>query len=82
MKDIVDTAEQFVRDWKPPIDWTERQRLLYDAIQGGPDEVKGKSILLVDDLIESGSTLRRTADVMLETGGAKAVYALVITRTK
>lgn len=132
LKDIVDTAERFVQDWKPPIncivpappsltrktqpaseiarelglrfglpvcenttvkekstpqmknvdDWTERQRLLYEAIQGGPDEVKGKSVLLVDDLIESGSTLRRTADVMLQTGGAQAVYALVLTRTK
>lgn len=132
LTDIVDTAEQFLRRWNPPIDsvlaapasrtrvaqpsveiawqlavrlglpmcedavvkvtptpqmknideWAERQRVLYEAIQGGPDDVRGKSVLLVDDLIESGSTLRRTADVLLQSGGAKAVYALVLTRTK
>jgi len=132
LMDIVDTAEQFLRTWNPPIDsvlaapasrtrvaqpsveiarqlavrlhlpmcenavmkvtptpqmkniddWAERQRVLYEAIQVGPDDVRGKSVLLVDDLIESGSTLRRTADVLLQSGGAKAVYALVLTRTK
>ncbi len=130
--DIVDTAEQFVGGWKPPVDWvvpappsltrqtqptveiarelakrlrlpvceeavvkvkatpqmkniddwSERQRVLAEAIQVGRSDVKGKSILLVDDLIESGSTLRRTAEVLLKGGGARAVYTLVLTRTK
>lgn len=132
LTDIVDTAEQFIRQWNPPTDcvvpappsltrniqpaveiarelaarlgfplcenavvkvkptpqmkniddWSERQNLLADAIQAGPGEVKGKSVLLVDDLIESGSTLRRTADVLLKDAGAGAVYVLVLTRTK
>lgn len=130
--DIVDTAEQFVGGWKPPIDcvvpappsvtrktqpavevarelaarlrlsvfedavakvkttpqmkniddWTERQRVLAEAVQAGRTDVKGKSILLFDDLIESGATLRRTAEVLLKDGGARAIYALVLTRTK
>lgn len=130
--DIVDTAEQFIGGWKPPIDcvvpappsvarktqpaievaremaarlrlpvfedavvkvkttpqmkniddWSERQRLLGEAVQAGSNDVKGKSILLFDDLIESGSTLRRAAEVLLKDGGARAVYALVLTRTK
>ena len=63
-------------------DWAERQRVLLEAIQRGSGDVTGKSILIVDDLIESGSTLRRTAEVVLQAGGAKAVYALVLTRTK
>jgi competence protein ComFC len=63
-------------------DWTERQRLLAEAIQLGGDEVKDKSVLLFDDLIESGSTLRRTAHVLLNPGGAQTLYALVLTRTK
>jgi predicted amidophosphoribosyltransferase len=63
-------------------DWAERQRLLADAVQAGKDDVRGKSVLLVDDLTESGSTLRRAADVLLRDGGARAVYALVLTRTK
>jgi competence protein ComFC len=130
--DIVDTAQQFIGGWKPPIecvvpappslarktqpavevarelarrlrvpvfedavikvkatpqmknidDWSERQRVLGEAIQAGPGDVKGKSILLFDDLIESGSTLRRAAEVLLKDGGARAIYALVLTRTK
>ncbi len=130
--EIVNTVEQFVGGWKPPIDcvvpappsltrkmqpaveiarelaarlhlpicenavlkvkatpqmkniddWSERQRLLADAVQAGRSDVKGKSILLFDDLIESGSTLRRAAEVLLKDGGARAVYALVLTRTK
>jgi len=132
LNDILDTVEQFVRGWKPPIecivpapasvgrkaqpvveiarglaarlrlpvfedavakikattqmknvdDWAERQRLLAEAVQVGKDDVKGRSILLVDDLIESGSTLRRASDVLLWDGRARAVYALVLTRTK
>ena len=130
--DIVDTAEQFVGGWKPPIDcvvpapasltrktqpavevarglaarlripmfedaivkvkttpqmkniddWSERQRVLAEAVQAGQNDVKGKSILLFDDLIESGSTLRRAAEVLLKDCGAGAIYALVLTRTK
>jgi len=130
--DIVDTAEQFVGGWKPPIDcvvpappsltrktqpavevarglaarlripmfedaivkvkttpqmkniddWSERQRVLAEAVQAGQSDVKGKSILLFDDLIESGSTLRRAAEVLLKDCGARAIYALVLTRTK
>ncbi len=130
--DIVDTAEQFVGGWRPPIecvvpappsltrktqpavelarelaarlrlpvfedavvkvkttpqmknidDWSERQRVLAEAVQAGRRDVRGKSILLLDDLIESGSTLRRAAEVLLKDSGARAIYALVLTRTK
>ena len=129
--DIVDTAEQFVGEWKPPIDcvvpappsltrktqpavevarelaarfglpvfedavvkvkttpqmkniddWSERERVLDEAVQARGKDVKGKSILLFDDLIESGATLRRAAEVLLKDGGARAIYALVLTRT-
>lgn len=132
LTDIVDTAEQFISTWKPPIDsivpapfsltrnkqpavevsrelasrlhipmfenavvkvkstpqmkniddWSERQRTLAEAVQSGPCDVKGKTILLFDDLIESGSTVRRTAEVLLKGGGVQAIYALVLTRTK
>lgn len=63
-------------------EWEERRKLLGEALQLGRGDVKGKVILLIDDLIESGSTLRCTADVLLKQGGAKALYALVLTRTK
>jgi competence protein ComFC len=63
-------------------EWYEREKLLRKAIEPGPADLRGKSILLVDDLIESGSTLRRAAEVLLKDGGARAVYALVLTRTR
>ena len=60
----------------------ERPSALEDAIQSGKTDVAGKSILLIDDLIDSGSTLRRAASVLLENGEAASVYALVLTRTR
>jgi predicted amidophosphoribosyltransferase len=63
-------------------DWTERQRVLADSMCLGEGELKGKSILLFDDLIESGSTLRRAAEILLNEGGAQRIYTLVLTRTK
>ena len=132
LADIVDTAENFIREWTPPVeciipapaslnrksqpvieivrelanrlkipiyegavrkvkptpqmknidDWAERQAVLKEAVQAGDADVRGKIVLLVDDLIESGSTLRRAAEVLLTDASAKAVYALVLTRTK
>jgi competence protein ComFC len=60
----------------------ERDRLLHDAIQNGPGDITGQRILLIDDVIESGATLRRVAEVLLSEAGAQSVHALVITRTK
>ena len=60
----------------------ERQETLQEAIQPGHEVVEGKSVLLFDDLIESGSTLRRTAEVLMKDRGAASIYALVLTRTR
>jgi competence protein ComFC len=129
---ILDTVEQFVRGWQPPVDcvvpappsvrrasqpvvelarglavrlslpacedavvkiettpqmknivdWFERQKTLKEAVQVGPGNASGKAVLLLDDLVESGSTLRRVAEVLLGESGAKAIYALVLTRTR
>jgi predicted amidophosphoribosyltransferase len=63
-------------------DWFERQRVLQEALKAGSGDVNGKSVLLLDDLVESGSTLRRSADVLLKDRGAAVVYALGLTRTR
>jgi predicted amidophosphoribosyltransferase len=63
-------------------DWYERQKILAEAIQVGQEGVAGKSVLLFDDLIQSGSTLGRVAEVLQKDGGANAVYALALTRTR
>ena len=59
----------------------ERAPLLSAAIQSGTDAVQGQRVLLVDDLWETGSTLRRVAEVLGETGVTE-VRALAMTRTK
>jgi hypothetical protein len=43
--------------------------------------VVGLRVLLLDDVVESGTTLRRVAEVLIEAG-ARSVHALVVTRTK
>lgn len=132
LPDVVDTAEAFMRSWKPDIEcvvpappslnrkqqpvveiakqlaarlgvpcyddalakvtatrpmknvrkWSEREKLLEKAIQAGASSVTGKSILLVDDLYESGATLRRATMVLLKDAGAARVYVLALTRTR
>lgn len=59
----------------------ERGLLLSDAIQPGTDSVRGRRVLLVDDLWETGTTLRRVAEV-LDKMGVSEIRALVMTRTK
>ena len=60
----------------------ERQKLLAEAIQAGEDDVRDKRILLFDDLTDSGSTLGRVAQLLIEERGANAVFALALTRTR
>lgn len=59
----------------------ERAPLLTAAIQAGTDSVQGRRVLLVDDLWETGSTLRRVAEVLGQMG-ASEIPALAMTRTK
>jgi competence protein ComFC len=59
----------------------ERAPLLSAAIQAGSDAVEGRRVLLVDDLWETGSTLKRVAEVLGQLG-ATEVRALAMTRTK
>jgi predicted amidophosphoribosyltransferase len=59
----------------------ERGPLLSAVIQAGTDAVQGCRVLLVDDLWEPGSTLRRVAEVLGQMGAAE-VRALTMTRTK
>ena len=49
------------------------------AIKKGAD-VKGKTLLLCDDIKTTGTTLSKCADVLYENG-AKAVYCIVLAVT-
>ena len=56
----------------------ERAPLLSAAIQAGTDAVQRRRVLLVDDLWETGRTLRRVAEVLGQIG-ATEVRALAMT---
>lgn len=62
-------------------DWAQRRQMLRQAIQKGTGSLEDKSVLVLDDLIESGSTLGRVTDI-LRSIGASEVYALALTKTK
>lgn len=71
------TVTQPMKSVRPP----ERPSILGAAIQPGPNSVQDMRVLLVDDVFETGSTLRRTAEVLADSG-ASEIRALALTRTK
>lgn len=70
--------------------WTEPQTSLdaeqrRDNVKGAfavrrPERLKGKRVLLVDDVCTTGSTLRACAEA-LEEAGAQAVFAVTVARS-
>jgi competence protein ComFC len=60
---------------------TERAAILAEAIVAGAESVDGKSVLLLDDLYDSGSTMARVCEILKEKK-AKNVHGLAITRTR
>ena len=59
----------------------ERLALVSKAIQSGPEPVRDLRVLIIDDVWETGSTMRRVANVLSEMG-ASQIRALAMTRTK
>jgi|SRR3990172_6976783 len=59
----------------------KRSALLKGAIQAGPTSVAGRRVLIVDDLWQTGGTMRRVAEVVTAMG-ASEIRALAMTRTK
>ena len=57
----------------------QRRDNVYGAYQASPESVKRKSILLMDDVATTGSTIQSCAETLL-TAGAREVYALTIAR--
>ena len=57
----------------------ERRENVRAAYQADPSDVKRKSILLMDDVATTGSTISACAEALLSAGAAE-VYALTIAR--
>lgn len=58
---------------------SQRQHNVHGAYQADPDVVKGKSILLMDDVATTGSTILSCTDALISSG-ARNVYAVTIAR--
>ncbi len=58
---------------------TERQENVREAYQADPSVVKRKSILLMDDVATTGSTINACTEALL-SAQAEAVYALTVAR--
>jgi predicted amidophosphoribosyltransferase len=76
-----------VRKTKPTpelknVDHAQRVELLAGAHSIEGSALKGRRILLLDDLYQSGTTLNAIARVLKEAGGAAAVFALALTRAR
>ncbi len=61
--------------------YVDRVKALEATLRTGK-ELKGKAVLLIDDLFQSGATMNVAARVIREQGEAKSVYALALTRTR
>jgi competence protein ComFC len=70
-------------DTQSLLDRKERRRNIMNAFTvTKPDEVKGKSILLVDDIMTTGFTLDECARMLKEAGAASVTAAVVATGRK
>ncbi len=79
---MADSSLMRVRATKPQVGLSQQQRLtnLKGAFKAKPSEVEGRHILLVDDVMTTGQTLRVCAQE-LKSRGAKTVGALVFARS-
>ena len=64
------------------LDYAQRVELLKGAHAIEGEGLKGQRVLLLDDLYQSGATMNALARLIKESGGASAVFALALTRTR
>jgi competence protein ComFC len=73
---------RIVPQLKDVFDYDERWRLLEGLHEVDDGVVRGKRVLLFDDLFRSGATMNSITAGLYEQAGASAVYALTLTRTR
>ncbi|MGV3625144.1 MAG: phosphoribosyltransferase family protein [Archangium sp.] len=75
------TRTQQLPELKDVNDFGERQRLLSAAHSFDAGAVRGKSVLLFDDLFRSGATMSVVADG-IRAAGATRITAHTLTKTR
>ena len=64
-------------------DIDRRKEILKDALSFNTDyDLKGKNVLVIDDLYRSGSTLTAVTDLLYKKGNVSCVCAVVLTKTR
>lgn len=73
----VNRARNFAQRFEAPIAIIDkrRQRANVCEVMNIIGDVKGKTVILVDDMIDTAGTLCNAARAVIEVGGAKEVYA-------
>ncbi len=59
----------------------ERQKNVQSAFQACPDQVRGKTVLVIDDVSTTGSTIYACAQA-LTSAGASAVYGMTLRQSR
>lgn len=63
-------------------DWEERKNNIKESFSvSSSEDIKGKNIILVDDIYTSGATIGEAAEV-LKKSGAKKIIALVVAKAR
>lgn len=70
------------KELKDVFDYHERLKLLTNAYSISSTDLRGKAVLLVDDLYRSGATLNAVSSSLINQGKASEVYAFCPTRTR
>jgi predicted amidophosphoribosyltransferase len=82
----VDYAVLKKNEATPPLktidDPEARREILKNAFSVEADALKGKNILIFDDIYRSGETLNAVSDVIQQQGNAEKVYVLTVTKTR
>ena len=81
LRDVVQ-REQSPKQLKDVFDYDERIKLLENVHNVPSTVLRGRSVLLVDDLYRSGATLTAVAEALRTKGKVSAVYAFAPTRTR
>ena len=76
------TRTREVQELKGVYDYNERIGLLAGVHAIDAQKVRGRRILLFDDLFRSGATMNAISMALYDQAGATEVFALTITRTR